>query len=682
MPVSFTQLYRRFTIFSLYFLAYFYTLFGLFIAVITVPVPAQRMHILLLALLAISLSLLVTAISALPLPNTPRWTSVYASGATVLLLSLPAFYGANILAKRLWGQYMNQSIIAEYARQPSYFTSFLPVSPLNNLVIFAAAFAIACLIFIAIRKLFVWIWLFESTGAVSMTSALIAFLLLLVNVFLPHYANAADQLWVLICAAIGSYLVVRYLDSQKSSTFNTVDSWATLALSTCTAVFLLIAFATVHNAYKALQAGPTRFLLAQEPFTAYQGVYTSDTLSPYKQQIEIQDATARQAYQQTVPDSGTLQNSPNIVLILVDTLRADHLSMYGYHRDTTPYLTTLFEEDKLQHVDLALSTCNISECSILSTLTSKPYQTIGAQNFNILALLSDAGYDINVLLSGSHTNWYGLSNVFNADIDFLYSTATESSVSNDDLLLLDGLQQLPNYANKPNFFYVHLMSAHGGTKRHAQFQTFQPSNLTIDFRDFSTDPFTLVNYYDNGIVQADYLVQETMETLAAKGYLENAIVIIASDHGELVDDTTFPVHGKTLVQAELHIPILVYTTPFRALQNTDYATSLDIAPTLIDFANLPAPETWHGMSLFTDDHPRYTFHQSQIPPLQYAVVRWEEERVMKYIYSATGTEFLFELISDPHEQHNLISSDAHAAILQDLRTQHADYLALDPLTAP
>src|SRR5262249_26904415 len=97
----------------------------------------------------------------------------------------------------------------------------------------------------------------------------------------------------------------------------------------------------------------------------------------------------------------------NVIFIFVDSLRADHMSVYGYARPTTPFLEKLRDAGRLRQVQLALSTCAESDCGILSTLGSRPFRHLQPENFTLLQLLHDQGYKIYQILSGNH-DWGGL----------------------------------------------------------------------------------------------------------------------------------------------------------------------------------------------------------------------------------------------------------------------------------
>ncbi|MCB0375970.1 MAG: sulfatase-like hydrolase/transferase, partial [Sinomicrobium sp.] len=115
-----------------------------------------------------------------------------------------------------------------------------------------------------------------------------------------------------------------------------------------------------------------------------------------------------------------LQPHKNVVLIIVDALRADHLPLYGYDRPVTPFLDSLYRTGHLRKIRYATSACNSSFCGIMNIVKSIKWQDQGPYDFGLPDLLKQYNYQINFLLSGPHRNWYELGKRYGRDIDFLF----------------------------------------------------------------------------------------------------------------------------------------------------------------------------------------------------------------------------------------------------------------------
>jgi glucan phosphoethanolaminetransferase (alkaline phosphatase superfamily) len=369
----------------------------------------------------------------------------------------------------------------------------------------------------------------------------------------------------------------------------------------------------------------------------------------------------------------------NVVLMIVDSLRADHMQIYGYHRPTTPFLNELLQTGKLKQVKFATSTCAESNCGILSTLSSKTLRGIIPEDFKLNDVLHDLGYNTYFVLSGNHTS-FGLRKSYGSEMTYYFDGSNTTRYSNfsDDRLLFDGLEKVPNFDGTPSFFYFHLMSAHFFGIKQERYEIYRPFQISRGWTMLmqgEIDPVALVNNYDNGITQADATIELLFDWLKRKGYLDQSIVVILSDHGEGLGErgqNDFG-HNTSLYQEFLRIPLLIYDDASYA--NLDFATQIDVAPTILGRLGLSIPDNWQGESLLSANHRQYSFHQTSLRNPTYAVMFRTQGAIYEYLYK-TGdrSEELYELTSDPLERHNLINS-ADAALIKRLRDKFAEYLS-------
>jgi glucan phosphoethanolaminetransferase (alkaline phosphatase superfamily) len=371
----------------------------------------------------------------------------------------------------------------------------------------------------------------------------------------------------------------------------------------------------------------------------------------------------------TSPSTGVQRR--NVILIIIDCARADHLQLYGYSRPTSPFLKRLSEGGSLHKVDTALSTCSESLCGIRSIMEAVPYDDFRQDNVRLPDVLHAAGYSTYFLLSGVH-NWYGLLGAYGGNHDLLFDgTSSSNHFVGDDRLLFEGLERVPDYAGKPSFFYFHLMSAHGAGVVHPAFHRYTPADLDwFKFVFGVPDPIPFGNSYDNGLLQADALIGELFDRLRAKGYLDGSIVLILGDHGQALGERPpdhHVGHNRALYQEYVHIPLLIYDEDVSSYRR-GFATQIDVAPTIVHRLGLPVPPSWEGQSLLTSEPAvRYTFHQTTNPTPVRMVVRRSHESIYKYMRSATSEE-LYEVIGDPAERNNLVHQPAEA-LLNDLRSR-------------
>jgi arylsulfatase A-like enzyme len=375
----------------------------------------------------------------------------------------------------------------------------------------------------------------------------------------------------------------------------------------------------------------------------------------------------------------------NVVVIVVDALRADHLTGSGYPRDTTPLLSRRLENTPVLAPAWTTSACSISECGILAVLTSRPFQRLNAGLFSLPEALHRAGYRTYFAMSGDFTKVYrGLRDAVGNHADLFADGLSDSRyAAYDDRVILRTLERIPNRSDTPAFFYFHLHSAHEiGEKYQPPTWTpsgFNPWKVVRSGKDdrlsvlakFGFSRELLTNTYDNGVRQADAVMEQILSALNQKGYLERSVVVITADHGEPLGEHDSWRHGNNLYAESINIPLFFFDTDFHASRRVPYATHLDVAPTIADLAGIPIPVQWEGRSLLRPVPEISTAETTRLQPLE-AVIWRTAGANYKYLFNTPdGTEQLFELRRDPAEQVNLIpiADPALMAFLRETRVR-------------
>lgn len=358
-------------------------------------------------------------------------------------------------------------------------------------------------------------------------------------------------------------------------------------------------------------------------------------LASYKEPASI-----RALYPRNIPFQ-----KKNVILIICDAMRADHVASYGYDRPTSPFLKKMCDEGKLVQVPLAFSTSAASFPGILSTLRSKPMYDLAYHNFSLQDLLHDQGYKVHFILSGDHDNWYDMKYFYGPGVDHYYDGRQSKRYVGDDELLLDALDQVSAYSDTPTMFYFHLMSTHYGGLKHEQYVKWTPASVESDSLPYR-------NNYDNGVLQADHYIQKLFEKLEAKGYLKNSIVVITADHGESLGERSYYGHVQNVYSEEIRIPLWIYDSDSLLRVQRDFAEQPDIAATIVDRLGLPVPASWTGRSLLRPAFDTITYHSINY---FYAAIDYQEGRVYKYLYNSdTKKEELYDDRHDPRELHDII----------------------------
>jgi glucan phosphoethanolaminetransferase (alkaline phosphatase superfamily) len=353
-------------------------------------------------------------------------------------------------------------------------------------------------------------------------------------------------------------------------------------------------------------------------------------------------------------------NKKNVILITCDALRYDHLSSNGYIRKVSPFLDSISNLKNTTNLEHFYSTSSRSFIGITNILSSN--YSVTHQNFFIHDLLKKQGYSINFILSGDHTNFFGLKKYYGKSIDFyqdgIDAKKNNSRVSiNDDLNILNTLQNFPKYNNIPAFFYFHFMSSHQLGILNPSFKIYKPSKYNSFLK--TVPKSILINDYDNRITQLDKYLKRAFLILNEKGYLKNSIIVITSDHGQALGERNMVSHGNSTYVNETLIPLIIldYSENKKNTTNkliSDFNNQLDIIPTIIDLLNIPKPKTWKGSSIFSLRSSAYIFQQEKN---YYSCIWSESGEIHQYVYnSLTQKEELFNITANKYETRNIIDS--------------------------
>lgn len=341
----------------------------------------------------------------------------------------------------------------------------------------------------------------------------------------------------------------------------------------------------------------------------------------------------------------------NVILIIVDCLRADHLSFNGYHNKTTPFLDSLYDTGFIEQASNATSTCSETLCGIGSTLLSKTYGNMHVKNISLTAILKFLGYESKFFTSDL-PNYKGLYEIYGSNVSNMYNCQTvHDGKAFDDAVVLENLKKLDVAGkNEKYFFLFHLLSAHPMGKRFDEFKVFRPAksiqtwDLTSYDKSISNE---YSNYYDDGVLQADWIISCIFKTLGEEGYLEDSIVVIIGDHGEGLGEHGHFHHGKYLYSEYINIPILFIRTKKQKQLHLDYATQVDVSPTILDLLGLNPPECWDGKILTIEHKNRITYHQTTENNV-HAIIEKNNNELTKYI-EKDGSCVKYNICADKQE---------------------------------
>jgi len=403
-------------------------------------------------------------------------------------------------------------------------------------------------------------------------------------------------------------------------------SAACLLITLITQIFFIKIYA-VKN-WRGEQFIDTFFSESHNPFT-----------EPYREHFAQHD---REIFNTTVAKKG---NGQNLVLIIIDAMRGNYIYDPKY---PPPFITKLISEHKLQTEDLVYSTCSYSLCGIMGIVASKNVVELNPENVKIQEILKKSGYETYSIMSG-FPDWYGMKDIYEKTYDTYIDSDINKHETHLDDLITDTLPTFNLQNTQPFFLYLRLMSTHEYGRQKPQFMEISRYE------------------YANRVLQADDYVRQIFETLDKKGVLKNSTIIITGDHGHSQGEKHEYGHNMSLYHNQLHIPIMIYDESMH-YPKLKFASSLDIAPTLLDRAGIDIPEYLNGISILRNNNQdRMLFHskagaQHQTDRMR-AVTYLHGDKVYKYIYTGAKRfsispkkEELYEITTDPEENHNLIGS--------------------------
>lgn len=403
---------------------------------------------------------------------------------------------------------------------------------------------------------------------------------------------------------------------------------------------------------------------------------------------------------------------PPIIVLSLDTLRADHLPSYGYARATAPTLDAFASE--AVRFDEAIAQANATLPSHLSLITSlyPPHFRITRSRDHtnqirtrlrlpdavqtLTEVLRDAGYETAAFTDGAFMNAnYGFDQGFDTFSFNRYST------TKPDFGLRFTLHKLASFLDersraapeKPLFLFVHSYDVHEpydapppydrvfGELSYAQLTEelgVKPRPRLLDRRadELSQQQVDAVRaLYDNGIRRADALVGELFSLFRRHGLYDPALLVVLSDHGEEFREHGRFGHGLQLYRENVRVPLLIRLPEGRHGGRVVHepVALLDVAPTLLELAGLPIPDQFAGRSLAPAvagrpmpslaSRPIY-FECANLEDGVYGMQRgrWKIVRARR-----GGASEIYDLTGDPGETRNLVDGDP--VLRDDLASQ-------------
>jgi arylsulfatase A-like enzyme len=413
-------------------------------------------------------------------------------------------------------------------------------------------------------------------------------------------------------------------------------------------------------------------------------------------------------------------NRPNVLIVTMDTTRADHLGCYGYDKPTSPFIDSLAQKGTSFPNAYTNATWTLPAHLSLFTGQMPTVHGVGYSNYfaspglkTLAEILRGQGY-----VTAGFTGGPFLDSVFNVNQGFHYYD--EKLDSGSKLKRLSVFRFLSRFGihlwdtdgqrdaeetnrslfpfldwaskNQPFFVFVNYFDPHEPYNPPEKYRKLL--NIQTDFKgnirfyplDKKTGvarhkdgtPLTeqefeaLRSLYDGEIRAMDDQVAGLWKKLASLRLTENTLIVLTADHGETIGEHQFLDHGHNLYQEQVRIPlILTGIKKWNSGQRIERpAQIIDLLPTILAELRIPLPEQIQGKNLMGDPAAKFVSAEIDVDPHpRFAAFRREQKMILrgpgKFIESSDKRNLLFHLNEDPLELRNLVNDQpAEAGALE------------------
>ncbi len=409
-------------------------------------------------------------------------------------------------------------------------------------------------------------------------------------------------------------------------------------------------------------------------------------------------------------DNTKLANRPNVFLIIIDTLRYDWISPYGYDIKT-PNLQS-FSDDGILFTNM-FSQCSWTRPSVSSFMTSlypsqhgvETYTDILNPNSKTLALsMRKAGYytvgfcnnfhllaAYNFSIGFNYYEYLSPSDVIPVDknapkLDFvallrenskkyLLKLKPKNAVNYyyyDAFRATDRVTDwLSKNRNKKFFMFIHYMDPHVPYFRYPYDGNYYDPPSICQGNIYSADEVAdFAVFYRQEIEYLDKGLGRLFDYLKNQGIYDNSLIIITADHGEEFFDHGGAAHGRTLYDEMTHIPLII-KLPYSEKRGTidrHLVQSIDIAPTIANLVGSQIFNNWQGKDIFSKVKTKWSIAQLMKSKRATAIRSLTEKLYLTYNTDETLPPVAyFNLVKDPKELNNLADNPVYKKRIIELQ---------------
>lgn len=401
-----------------------------------------------------------------------------------------------------------------------------------------------------------------------------------------------------------------------------------------------------------------------------------------------------------------MTESMNVILLTIDALRTDHLSCCGYDRETTPNIDKLASANV--HFTRAFSASSHTREAVPALLTGQyPDEAVNIEYVldtdTIATQFQQSGYTTG----GFHSNpfvsrAYGFGKGFDKFDDDLYlgqnrfialaqrvvDKLRNRHYARGEEINSRSLDWLDSIDEEPFFLWNHYMDSHGPYEPLEEYRKLFHENPVSDsyaqklykkaikspdaISDVEHDQ--LIDLYDAEIRYVDDQIGAMLDSLRERDLLDNSLVIVTADHGDLFGEYGYYEHPRYPYRELLHVPLIIRHPDGYDVTYSDPVSTLDITPTVFKEVGIESPKTdgvplqsrWEQPDSSADSH---RFGQA-------STITDDGELYRRYgIHTAEGSEIFEYKIDDEHSERTQVFFDSDSDIADPLEKHAKERIA-------
>ena len=305
-----------------------------------------------------------------------------------------------------------------------------------------------------------------------------------------------------------------------------------------------------------------------------------------------------------------------MVFVVGETVRADHVGLNGYKRDTMPLLANQPDIYSFTHATSCGTSTAYSVPCMFSYANREDYDIDTAEyNENVLDTLHKQG--VNVIWRDNNSSSKGVADRVTVEDYRTPDTNPNCDVECRDIGMLDGFDTLvkPNIevkldtTPKDTLILLHQMGNHGPAyyQRYPKaFEAYKPVCMTNELS--KCDEQSVINGYDNAIRYTDYFLKAVIDTLKTYEQDYNVVMVYISDHGESLGENNVYLHGlpySIAPDAQKQVPVIIWSPNGNSIDNNSLSSMINqsvshdfITPTLLRFFNITTQEVQSQPTFF------------------------------------------------------------------------------------